>query len=557
EGRLNRNPDQIQIARAAVDFGGTRAVLAGVVTRVGAIAAVNATVTIPSMPADDLKKYWPPGAASGAYDWVTANMRDGTYSDVTASLTARIPTEGEEAGKINVDSINGRMNIADLTIDYLNPMPPLKNVVATGTFSDNRFDFAVQGGNVGDLSLDDSTLTISGLESGKEVLALTALITGPVRSALDIVSHPRLNLLSKVGLKREGAAGIHTTRLEIQLPLINDVKADDVRVRSTSNIAGLALADVVNGRGVTDGTVALSIDNDAMTAKGTDLYAGTTADFEWNQNFSETSNIETSIAAKATLDEGLRDIFDVYMRDRIQGPVPISLIYEERRDGTETFSAGLNLTDAKFSLPGFEWEKPAGTEATAEIAVLLTDGKVTALPQFRIEAGKFRAAGKATFSAGNAGNLGDPGDTGDMTGSPVLETLDIERFILDSTSFSATVRRATDRSLIIDVSGGGFDAAPFISQDLGGIDAPELPALSLTGTFGRFWVGQAAPTSDVRMELKRDSTRWERIVVEGALPDGGKAISVKMLPKAGGHNLEIFSSDAGSLLRTINITNTI
>lgn len=554
-GRLNRNPDQIQVAGATVDFGGTKATLAGVVTRVGTIAAVNATVTIPTMPADDLKKYWPPEAASGARAWVTANMRDGVYRDTVASLTARIPIDGKDAGDVIVDSINGRMNIAGVTIDYLNPMPPLKNVAATATFSDSRFDFAVQGGNVGDLVLEDGTVAISGLGSDRDVLALTASIRGPVRSALDIVAHERLDLLSKVGLTTQGAAGTHATRLELEFPLITELKAEQVRVKSVSNISGLALADIVRERGVTDGTVALTVDNNAMTARGTALYAGTSAEFDWRQDFSGADNVETRIAAKATVDAGMREIFDVYMRERIDGPVPINFIYEERRDKTETFSAGLNLTDARFTLPGFEWEKAAGAEATAEIAVLMTDGKVTALPQFRIEAGTFRAAGKGTFSAGTAADTGDGADSG--KDSPVIETLDIEQFILGDTSFSATVRRAADRSFAIDVSGGGFDAAPFIGQDLGGIDAPELPALSLTGTFGRFWVGQAAPTSNVRMELKRDANRWERIVVEGALPAGGKAISIKMLPIPEGHSIEIYSADAGSLLKAMDVTDTI
>lgn len=563
EGRLNRNPDQIQIANAAIDFGDTKAVLAGVVTRVGAIAAVNATVTIPSMPADDLKKFWPPDAASGARAWVTPNMRDGVYQDTVASLTARISIDGKDAGNVIVDSINGRMNISGVTIDYLSPMPPLKNVSATATFSENRFDFAVQGGNVGDLVLKDGTVAISGIGAQNERLALTATIQGPVKSALEIVAHPRLNLLSKVGLQTEGAAGTHTTRLALEFPLLSELEAEEVSVKSDSDITGLVLTDVVKGRGVTDGAVALTIDNDAMTAKGTALYAGTAAEFEWRQDFTGSNNVETRIAAKATADARIREIFDVYMSDRIEGPVPINFIYEERRDKTETFSAGLNLTDAKFSLPGFEWEKPAGTAATAEVAVLMTDGTVTALPQFRVEAGDFRAAGKATFSLGiSAGPTGSAGSESTASGAtaavdPVIETLDIERFILGATSFSATVRRAADRSYTIDVSGGGFDAAPFIGQDLGGIDAPDLPALRLTGTFGRFWVGQAAPTSNVRMELKRDATRWERIVVEGALPDGGKAISVKMLPTPEGHTLEIYSADAGSLLNAMDVTDTI
>ena len=69
-GSVNRNPDQVKIGGLDIDFGDFKANLAGVVTRVGKIAAINATVGIPSMKANDLKKYWPPGTGGGARDWV-------------------------------------------------------------------------------------------------------------------------------------------------------------------------------------------------------------------------------------------------------------------------------------------------------------------------------------------------------------------------------------------------------------------------------------------------------------------------------------------------------
>ena len=547
-GRLNRNPDQIQIANAEIDFGGTKATLAGVVSRIGATAAINATVTVPSIPANNLKNFWPPGLTSGTRAWVTTNMRDGTYRDITASLTARIPTDGKDAGNVVVDSINGQMNLSGVTIDYLNPMPPLKNAFATATFNDNRVDFVVQRGRVGDLVLDGGTVNISQIGSQSAALALTASIRGPVQSALDIVAHPRLNLLSKVGMKTEGAAGTHTTRLEIQFPLIRALKTEDVRVKSVSKIAGLELTDVVKGRGITDGAVLLSLDNNGMTATGTALYAGTKADFKWQQDFTRSNNVKARTEAKVTLDAEMRETLDVFMRDRIEGPVPVTLIYEERRDDTEMFSAGLNLTDAKFILPEFEWEKPTGKQAFAELTVLMANGNITSLPHFRIDAGDFKTAGKGTMSSASSG---------DTAHNLIVETLDIERFIMGSTSFSATVRRAPDRSFAVDVKGSDLNAAPFINKGLGRKDRSALPALSLTGTFGRFWIGQAAPTRNVQIELRRSSTRWERVVFKGSLPAGGKPVSIKMLPTTDGHTLEIYSADAGSLLKVMDVTDTI
>ena len=557
DGRLNRNPDQIQIASAAINFDKTKAILAGTLTRVGTMAAIDAIVSLPALPANDLKKFWPTGVASGARAWITTNMRDGIYRDATVSLTARLPIEGDNAGKLIVDSVKGRMNIAGVTVDYLNPMAPLKNVLATATFSENRFDLAVQSGNVGELLLDEGVVAISGIGSGSDNLALTASIQGPVRSALDMAAHPRLDLLSKMGLNIEGAAGTHTTRLALRFPLTQALRAEEIRVKSVSDIKGLALANVLKGRGVTDGTVTLTVDNDTMTAKGTARYAGTAADFEWWQDLTGSDNVATRISAKATLNTKLLESLDSKIQDRIDGPLPINLVYERRRNKSETFSAGLNLTDANFTLPGFEWTKAAGKRATAEIAVLMKDGEIAAIPDLRIDAGALKAAVKGTFSPGKKGTHRGLSAPEIGAGSAVLETLEIKSFILDKTSLSATLHRAADRSFVIDVSGSGFNAAPFISQNLGGIDALDLPAFRLTGNFGRFWIGEGDPANNMRMELKRDAHRWQRVVAEAALPKSGQSISIKMLPTLEGHILEIYSADAGYLLKALEVTNTI
>lgn len=544
-GGINRNPDQLKVGRLELDFGDFKSSVTGVVTRVGKIAAINATVGIPSMKIGALKKYWLPGTGGGARAWVLANMRDGTVSDTTASLTARIPIEGESAGSVTVDSINGRMNFTGVTIDYLSPMPPLIGVAANATFSDTRFDFAVRSGGIGELRLQEGAVNISGIGGKRETLAVSAFIRGPVRPALELVAHPRLNLLSKVGLTTNGSAGTHATKLLIEFPLLEALKADEVRVDATSNIIGLVLSDVLKQRGVSDGTVALKISNGGMTAEGTAKYADKPVKFEWSQDFTGENDVLTRITGSATTDEAVRDIFDVYRRDLVEGPVPINFVFEERRDNSQTFSAGLNLTDAKFSLPSFDWAKPRGREATAKVSVVLNDGKIAALPLFGIEAGVFRVAGKLTLS-------NEPGND-----DPILETIDLERFTLGPTSLSAKVRRAADRSLVIDIDGKGFDAAPFIGQDLGGIDTPELPAMTLKGTFEKFWIGSGAPVNNVSLDLRRNADRWRQIMVDGKLPEGGKDISIRMLPTTDGHKLSIYSADAGLLLKAMDVTDTI
>jgi hypothetical protein len=553
QGELNRSPDQLKLGRMDIDFGTMKVTLAAVATRTGETAAINATIGLPAMPVDDLGKYWPPDAGVGARTWVLANMHGGSFNDFSASLTARVKLSGRNAGSMNVDSINGRFNIDGITIHYLNPMPPITNASATATFSDTRFDFAARSGRIGDLQIASGAVHITDIGGAREMLAVNAGIRGPVRAALDLVAHPRLKLLSKVGLTSAGAAGTHVTRLQVEFPLLKALRADEVLVDASSDIEGLALSNVLKGRDISNGQVALLVSNNRLSAKGTAIYADTPARFDWAENFAASASVKTRLTAGLTADARLRTLFGIEYPQILEGPVPVNLIFEQQRSGGQTLSAGLNLKDAKLSVPGFDWAKQPGREGTAHVTAVFEGGTVSAVPLFRIEAGVFRAAGRLGF-----GRPKTRPESGSETGSdPILATLDLDRFELGSTSFSATARRAADQSFLIDIKGEGFDASPFIDQNLGGVDMPDLPAFSLTGRFEKFWIGPSAPTNNVRMTLKRDPAHWQQIVVEGELPAGGKAISIKMLPTGDGHSLSIYSADAGSLLKAMDVTDTI
>lgn len=544
-GQLSRFPDQVRISGFTAAFDDATAEIKGVVTRVGDIAAVNATLQVPELPVNAVQKFWLPGAGSGAREWVVANMRDGTITDATASLTARIGLQGEEKGQVDVDSINGRFSIDNVTVDYLAPMPPITDAAATATFSNERFDFAVHRGRVGELAIEEGAVNITDIGAPRELLGVTALIRGPVKAALELVAHPRLNLLRRVGLTTDGVEGSHATRLQIDLPLLAALQAEDVSVSATSNIDGLAMTDVLRGQGIGNGRMALSVTNQGLSASGSAEYVRTPVVFKWTEDFSGQQDVSSRLEAELTANAELATIFELNYPDILQGPVPLKLVYEERRDNSATISAGLNLQGAKFSVPGFDWAKQPGRPGTAQIAVSLQDDVLRSVDQFGIEAGVFSAAGKILFG------------TSDGEGDPPITELTLEKFKLGSTEFAADVRRDKDGEFAIAVKGKGFDASPFVGQGLEGVDAPQLPPFRLTGAFEKFWIGPGAPTNNVNMKLRYDGAHWQHIDVAGALPDGGKAIEIRMLPNPEGHVMALYSADAGVFLKALDITDTI
>ena len=181
----------------------------------------------------------------------------------------------------------------------------------------------------------------------------------------------------------------------------------------------------------------------------------------------------------------------------------------------------------------------------AQISATLEDGVIRKIDQFMIEAEVFSASGKIMFT------------TPEGDADPSIAYLQLKKFKLGSTEFAADVQRDKNGEYSISARGRGFDASPFVGKELQGVDAPRFPPLRLTGAFEKFWVGPDALANDVKMKLRYDGAHWQHIDVAGTLPNGGKAIEIRMLPNADGHAMALYSADAGVFLKATDITDTI
>ena len=546
EASVRRNPDQIKIGKLEITLPNGIATAKGIVTRVGDIGAISATLDVPTLPVIDLQKYWPPGYGyRAARSWVTTNLREGTISSATANLTARLQIAGPKAGDFELDSVNGRFSVEGFTLDYLAPLPPITGAAATATFSNTRFDLAVREGLVGALSVADGAVNILNIGAPRIDMSISTLVTGPVRDALAILNHPRLDLLTRVGLQSGEAQGSHATRLQISFPLLDDLRPEDVQIGATSNVEGLALNDVIQGQGIKETDMSLEVSNDRLQASGSTLFADTRTRFSWSEDFSGKTDTIRRLEVNLAADKKIREIFDTDYPDILEGPVSLNAVYKEDRTYGESVSVGLNLKDAKFSVPGFDWTKPAGREGKASVTVLLNKGKLVAIPNFDIDADIFSTVGNLTFHY-------PPDDPG-----PSIQTLFLKHFKLGATEFTARAQLNAEGTYMVNFTGQGFDAAPFVGKDFGGVDTRSIPAFSLKGNFEKFWIGPGAPANKVKINLRHDGKRWQRIEVDGALPGGGKAIGINMVPTDNGHKLSIYSADAGVFLKALDVTETI
>ncbi len=540
-GKLSRAPDQLTLTSGRVRLDGGNASFTGTVTRAGPLAAVVASLSVDRLKVDSLERYWPENAVAGGREWVLANIRGGEVRDAIANITAHIDLEGEKAGAFEVDSLGGRFSVDGATVRYLAPLPPITDANATATFSMRRFDFAVRSGRVGALVLTDGAVNIWDIGAEKEWLSVTTVVRGPVREALELIAHPRLDLLSNVGLAPDGTAGSQSTRLKVTLPLLDGLSGADIAVNASSMIEGLTLPTVVAGEGIDGGTVKLSVDNGSMKAEGSARFLGTPVRFIWNEIFGEASALRRELSLGLVLDAKLRGKFGIEFPDILNGPVPARIVVRDGRGGGRSLAASMNLEAASLTVPGFNWIKPGGIAATAEVSASFRDERLQALDSVKIESEGFAASGSAVFAA--------DGES--------VTSLQFDRFRLGENSFSIKAARPAAGGWSIDVDGEIFDARPFIAKLTETGDPPPLPAFRLDARFDQIRINDGPHATNGRISLRRDADRWRDIRINVQMPGTAKVTDFKMELGSAGDAMSLYTPDAGNFVRSLRISDAI
>lgn len=541
-GRVDRNPDQLQITDARIDLGKSGIDTTAVVTRVGEEAAVSATAKVNSIPVDEVEKYWPAAVGAGARGWVIPNIHGGHVHDAVVNLTARVGLEGQKKGEVSVDSVNGRFAVSGATINYFDPLPVLTEGKATATFSTRRFDFAVQSGRVGKLLVSDGAISIWDIGEPREMLSVSTRITGPVADALAVIENPRLKLVSRMGLDPTGAAGTQSTRLKVTLPLFHDITDDDLTVSATTHVSGLVLAHVLKNEGISDGEADLSINNNGLRAEGDATYAGTPLRFVWKEDFTGKTSVRRDVSARLAVGPALRSRFGIAVPDILEGPVPTQLSVRDLRSGERVVDAQLDLAPAKLTIPGFGWTKPAGEAGKATISAVFRNDRVERITGFSVDSAD-------TLSASGSVAFAPDGDS--------LRDLKIDRFRLGATDFSGDVRRGDDGALLIGLKGKGLDARPFLARLAEDGKGPDLPAFDLRADFAQVWINDGPPAAETKLTLVHSSDAWRHVEVTTALPGTNKPSSFKMEPVGAGEKLTLYSADAGTFVQALKISDAI
>ncbi len=491
----------------------------------------------------DLGPLWPEGVGGkGAKDWVTSNITGGTARDLTLHLrviAAPDLSDGE------VTSLSGTVEGRDMVIHWLRPLPPATDIAARLTFASvNQIDIDLLAGKQGPMALTGGQVTLTGLAARDQYANIAVELAGPVAGVLDILNHPRVNLLSRRPIPMRNPSGHVEGRVMVTaLPLEGDLTLEQVRLSSKGQLSALNLGGVAAGHDLTGGDLDFQAGNDGLTMNGTARLAGIPSRLQLAMDFTEGPPGQviqkvgvTGVATAAQLAALGVELPELAMA----GTAAVKLNLVEHRSGRSELELHADLAAMAVGADLLAWKKPAGAPAVAEAQITLDHSRLASVPRISVEGTGIAVRGALDVAGGAPQRLR-------LTRATLAPGTDVHgEIVWPRASGEPWVARLAGPSL--DISGALAHRDPTPGK--------RGPAWYAEARLDRLILGPGRSLASLNLRVQNDGLVIRSAAIAGQAGTG--PFEAMITPAAAGQaarrQVSVVAQDAGALLRALDVT---
>jgi AsmA-like C-terminal region/Protein of unknown function len=542
KGRLAANLSAAEVTESRIATKGATVETTGQIVWADRQITLRAKAEAQNVAAPDLELYWPPAAGREVRDWVLAHITDGLVP--SAEVTIALKPGDLDRYPFPEGAVKGSFAFQGLTVRYFETMPPLTGVDGSATFTARRMDFALTGGRVGSIRVQNGSVVITGMGiKGRDTtqLVVKAAIDSPLDQALALLDHRPLGFASKLGVDPSNASGQARTDLTVTLPLHRDLDASELNVWASAQLRGAGIRGLPGQIDLSDGNFTLKIDNRGADLTGQGAVNQIPLTIDWHEAFAEHAAVKRRMHVQGT--------FDVQALPRLGLDLPIPATGTSEIDATMTESAkgreaklAVDLGPLAIDLPALGWQKPKGQAGHLTASILMPPGGPLQVQAFELASTGLEVAGSLELSV-----------------KPVqIEQLAVTRFRAGRNEGSLELHHQADQGYQVAVRAQTIDLAPALEMRLPAVDgtAGGTPTpLKATVVADRVLFGQLG-LSDVDLDLERDAQGWRTGAMHGRLPKGGK-VEMTLQSADDQRQLKVTSDDAGDLLQALDQTTRI
>jgi hypothetical protein len=552
---LFATPDTVIVKQAHFDvahrLGGSPEIIDinGAVRHEADRLSASVTVGLNQIDIADLPWLWPLGVGGGARPWVTEHVTAGMVTRGSASFVIEAD---DKLRDVELTKATGDLDGSNATFTWIDNVPPVDqtdfhlhladpDTLAIQVSSAHQH---VRNGAT-ELSIENGQVIITGLSLHNQVAVIRTHVEGSVASALALLKEPRLHLLSTHPIGLTIGGGDISAALDFQFPLEQTLGIDDVQVHADAHLKRIQVLDVAGGRNLDEGAFDVDIDKHGLILKGEGSVAKIPVTLDGSMDFDPgpADQIVQKIAVTSQPNVTQLVAAGLHIADFLSGPIPLTVVMIEHRNGDGSVAVNGDLTLATLSVQPLAWQKPSGSTANASAILLMTHDRLTKIDRIAMRGNGFVLTGAAAIDSGLIHNI-------------VLDTIR-----LGQTRGHGTIQIASDGSIKIMLRGEQIDLSAKLAEKTRGNDSANLaevrpPNWTFDARFDRVLLANGEVARNVLMAVTGNGQMIRLLDVAGTMA-GSAEFSIKIEPRGIKRHLLVETKDAGNFLRAADVIRTM
>lgn len=478
---------------------------------------------------EDLLHHWPLATGEGARRWVVRNVRRAHIDEMVAHMRF--------VGDDPILSVD--FTYSGLDTSYLQDMSLITNARGRGSLTLDTFALAVEAAEVepvagAPVQLAGSELWFPAINADPSPGEVSLRAAGPTASILALINEEPLRLVDKLGLDPAAIAGQSEVHAEVRLPLIDELKLDDVKVEAASVLHDFAMPfRLPNGQvvKVAGKRIDLKANIEAMHFAGDTVVDGRPLAIDWHENYGRGAD-QREMTFRGAATPALLARFGIGDRNFSGGEAPMELHLVQSGTPDYAFTVKADLGPAQLTVPELGWTKPPGPRGRLEASGAL--GEVTRIDAFTLDTDDLWATGAA--------ELGDDGYVRSAR-------IDQARY-LGLADVTAEVTRGARDAFVIRLGGSRVDLAVIdtLPEEEGGGAGGRTMPIEMDYHVDELVVTPRLTASAASGTYRRDAGNNRKATLAGMAAGVVPFAAELSQPGQGAGELTVTSESAGDLL---------
>lgn len=413
-------------------------------------------IAIDDMPHSAIKPIWPVFLKGDSSEkWILERISGGSLSNLSATGDL-IAFKQDSDWDIDVENFIAGFNVADVAVDYRNPLPPVTKGYGAGIFDmdADTLSIKVEKAELGGMQVHEADLIFKDVVAeGKGDIALDIKMDGPLKNVFEYISIEPIDLKDELDMdisKVKGQADLH---VKLDFPTRNDLLVEEINMDIKGKVTEGFLPDILEGLPLSGGPFDVVVNNEFYSVTGSGKLDDRDVTLDWKEYLnSEGKDFRHQAKAKISVDERMRNHFGIDLSDFIEGDLNADIVYTGLHGNKAEAKVAVDMTPAKFFVEPFKYVKPAGAAGQANLTAKLENNELKSIvelsgtaPQLVLE--------ETSLSFKQADHQTE------------LSKVDISRVIIGETVSALDINIASSGAMQIVMKGEFLDLRPFLAND--------------------------------------------------------------------------------------------